>query len=396
MLSLLSCLMLVVATLLTVAAFVMFAEVMAATLSARSAFFLHDLKRPPVVVLVPAHNESRGILPTLADVKSQLRATDRLFVVADNCTDDTAELAQAAGAKVVVRRDPEKLGKGYAIDFGLRALQQDDPQIVIMIDADCRLGKGALDQLALTCGATGRPVQALYLMSAPQEATPGHLIAEFAWRVKNDVRPYGLWALGLPCQLMGTGMSFPRKAIESANLASGHLAEDLDLGFQLARAGHLPLLCPQAVVRSEFPASAQAAAVQRRRWEHGHLAVIATRVFPMVWIAVRHGSRQMLALALDAAVPPLVLLGLLILATLVASAVVSLSGGGVAPLIACSAALLFFSGGLAAAWMKSGRDLLTLRVLIALIPYIASKFAIYATAFASNKKWERTGREKPR
>ena len=141
---------------------------------------------------------------------------------------------------------------------------------------------------------------------------------------------------------------------------------------------------------------AQVANVQRRRWEHGHLAVIATRVFPILWKAVRRGDWQLLAMALDGAVPPLVLLGLLIVLTLGAGVLVLLSGGGVAPFAASAVAFVLFSGGLAAAWMKFGRDLLTLRVLIGLIPYVAGKFAIYATAFASNKKWERTGRGKPR
>jgi cellulose synthase/poly-beta-1,6-N-acetylglucosamine synthase-like glycosyltransferase len=195
---------------------------------------------------------------------------------------------------------------------------------------------------------------------------------------------------------MGTGMSFPREVFEGVNLASGDLAEDLVLGLQLATAGHLPLLCPQAVVRSEFPVTAEVVAIQRKRWEHGHLTIIATRLFSVARTAVRRRSWRLLALTLDAAVPPLVLLGLLIVATLATSGLVLLSGGGVAPLIASVTALIFLSGALAAAWMKSGRDLLTLKVLTALIPYVAGKFAIYASAFASNKKWERTGRDKPR
>src|ERR1700730_7389902 len=54
-----------------------------------------------IAVIVPAHNESVGILPTLADIKAQLRASDRLLVVADNCTDDTASVAALVGAEVL-------------------------------------------------------------------------------------------------------------------------------------------------------------------------------------------------------------------------------------------------------------------------------------------------------
>src|SRR5437879_5400266 len=64
-----------------------------------------------VAVLVPAHDESAGLLPTIADIKAQLHASDRLLVVADNCTDDTAAVAMAAGAEVIIRNDPDRMGK---------------------------------------------------------------------------------------------------------------------------------------------------------------------------------------------------------------------------------------------------------------------------------------------
>src|SRR5262245_5653981 len=154
--------------------------------------------RPSVAVLVPAHNESRGILTTIEGIKAQLLPGDRLVVVADNCSDDTAAVAATAGAQVVERHDPVRLGKGYALDFGLRLLSADPPQVVIMIDADCRLGPGAIDYLAVACETSGRPVQALDLMVAPQSSSMNYKVAEFAWRVKNWVRPLGLSALGLP------------------------------------------------------------------------------------------------------------------------------------------------------------------------------------------------------
>src|SRR5665213_1837402 len=151
--------------------------------------------RQRVAVLVPAHNESVGILSTLDDIQAQLLSGDRLLVIADNCDDDTAAVAKAAGAEIVERNEPAKRGKGYALDFGLKHLSLDPPAIVIVIDADCRVEKGTLDQLAITCATTQRPVQALDLMTAPDESSVNFRIAEFAWRVKNWVRPLGLSAL---------------------------------------------------------------------------------------------------------------------------------------------------------------------------------------------------------
>ena len=391
LMGLLSLVLLVLAVPLATAAVVLFVEIVVATFSKPKIYDLSD-ERPSVVVLVPAHDESRGILPTLEDAKSQLRPGDRLLVVADNCTDDTAAVAKMAGAQVIARRNDNERGKGYALDFGIRSLRDNDPEIVVIVDADCRLEPGAIDRLARTCGATGRPVQALYLMSAPDQTALNHAIAEFAWRIKNDLRPRGLAALGLPCQLLGSGMAFPRQVFSVVDVATGHLTEDLDLGLQLARAGYAPLFCPGAVVRSAFPSRETDIATQRQRWGHGHLSVLLGRVLPSVWAAVRHRNWRLLALGLDAGVPPLVLLAVLSTAVCLASLLGWLAGAGNAALIISLIGLGLLGVALGLAWMACGRDLLTGPALSSLLPYLKMKAGVYARAFAANKKWTRTGR----
>ena len=161
-----------------------------------------------IAVLIPAHNESSGIIATLHSIQVQLRPQDRLLVVADNCSDDTAEVAERNGAEVINRHDSKNRGKGYALDFGLRYLSQNPPDVVVIVDADCVLGANTLNPLAAIALLRRRPVQTLYLMYAKGLDLKSK-IAEFAWCVKNLVRPLGYANLGLPCQLMGTGMAFP-------------------------------------------------------------------------------------------------------------------------------------------------------------------------------------------
>jgi cellulose synthase/poly-beta-1,6-N-acetylglucosamine synthase-like glycosyltransferase len=233
-------------------------------------------------------------------------------------------------------------------------------------------------------------------MRAPDGSAIGSRVAEFAWRVKNALRPRGLAVLGLPCQLMGTGMAFPRDVIRSADLANGHLAEDLHLGLQLAAVGYAPFFCPSAVVRSQFPMSAEGAAAQRQRWEQGHLHVLFTEALPNIWHATRKGNWRLLALSLDAAVPPLTLMGLLVTALLLLGGLMGLLGGASALVIISLAASVLFAGGLWLAWVRCGRDLLPAGTLISIGPYIVGKFAIYARMLASNRtmKWVRTERNK--
>ncbi|MEP7099402.1 MAG: glycosyltransferase family 2 protein, partial [Burkholderiales bacterium] len=154
-------------------------------------------RRPQLAVLVPAHDEASGIGAALQTMRAQLAPGDRLLVVADNCSDATAQIAAAAGAEVVERFNRELRGKGYALDFGVRHLQLAPPEVVVIVDADCELGPGALNTLARECARTSRPVQALYLMHAPTGAGLKTRIAAFAWAVKNQARPLGYRRLGL-------------------------------------------------------------------------------------------------------------------------------------------------------------------------------------------------------
>src|SRR5690606_5044606 len=96
-------------------------------------------RRPRLCVLVPAHNEEPVIRATLEGIKAQLSGDDRLLVIADNCEDNTASLARAAGATVLERTSEHERGKGFAISHGLKWLDADPPEVLIIVDADCTL-----------------------------------------------------------------------------------------------------------------------------------------------------------------------------------------------------------------------------------------------------------------
>lgn len=335
-------------------------------------------ERRRLAILIPAHNESSMIAETLRSLRPQLAPLDRLIVVADNCTDDTAAVAAAHGAEALVRRDFSRRGKGFALDFGVRHLEQDAPEIVIIVDADCRVGLGAIDRLALTCHASGRPVQALYLMQAPANAGTKMRIAEFSWIVKNQVRPGGLHRLGLPCHLMGSGMAFPWRCLAAAELATGHIVEDLKLGIDLARAGAPPLFCPDALVTSEFPQSTDGVAAQRTRWEHGHLSVILSDAPRLVWQSLVRLNAGLAALALDVSVPPIALLTLLVLAVSTVACVYSVITRNPVPvsIAGVSAALLAVS--IFVAWLRHGRRLIGFGDLLFGLSYALRKIPLYA------------------
>jgi cellulose synthase/poly-beta-1,6-N-acetylglucosamine synthase-like glycosyltransferase len=372
---------------------VLFMQVLLACLPARSRP-ASSTARPRVAVLVPAHNESSVISATLASIRPQLRAGDRLLVVADNCSDDTAELARAAGAEVLERSNQQQRGKGYALDFGVQYLAGDAPEVMIIIDADCHVSDGSIGRLAGCCVDSGRPAQALNLMHAPAGAGLKVRIAEFAWRVKNLVRPRGFARLGLPCQLMGTGMAFVWRDMSLTDLASGHIVEDLKMGFDFCRSGKPPIFCPEAQVDSFFPRSDEGLSTQRTRWEHGHLGVILSDAPRLLAASLRRGNWSLLAMSIDLLVPPLALLTLLAVASLLMTGVLLLLSGLVLPALIASVGVALLGGTILLAWAVFGRQIISFATLLYAPFYALKKIPLYLSfLFKRQVDWVRSKRD---
>jgi len=346
-------------------------------------------------VLIPAHNEGAGILPTIRDVQAQLGPNDSILVVADNCTDDTAAIARAAGVEVTVRTDSARRGKGYALEFGVRHLAPDAPDVVVIMDADCRLGDNALRYLSDSVMANGRPAQSLYLMLAPENAPPGKGVNLFAWRVRNWIRPLGLKLFGLPTQLFGTGMAFPFSLLANRDLGNSRLAEDCALGIALASAGYPPLFVSEARVHSHFPVSQAGSASQRERWEKGHLENIFDLVPGAFVESLRGGKPALAAIALDMAVPPLSLLVLVTALCVILGGAALVLGASPAALVISLLSVVLVALGTVLAWRAVGRDVLPLRELLRLPLHVIRKFGFYQ-GIASGKassSWIRTDRK---
>ena len=351
--------------------------------------------RPSFAVLVPAHDESAVIRATLEDLLPHLSERDRIVVIADNCTDDTAAIARECGAEVIERSDPDHRGKGYALSFGVAHLALDPPDVVVVVDADCHVQSGTLGELATLAIASDRPVQAEYLFRPPREPSAGSVISALAVLVRNRVRPRGLSRVGLPCHLGGTGMAFPWAVIRRAPPTESYLVEDLLMGIELSILGHPPLLSWEVQVVSVLPEKQDAAIGQRRRWEHGQLTTLLQQAPRLFGLGLRMRRPYLVAMALDLAVPPLALLVLSTGAVFCAAFLVGWLGGPWAAFRIATSAMGCITAGVLGAWAVYGRATIPLRYLLAVPLYVAWKIPIYLTYLVRKrqKTWERTARD---
>ncbi|MBF2018728.1 MAG: glycosyltransferase [Hydrococcus sp. C42_A2020_068] len=344
-------------------------------------------------VLVPAHNEAASIEKTLETLLPQVAAPESIVVIADNCTDDTAAIARQYGVTVIERQDSQRWGKGYALDYGLQHLEANPPEVVILVDADCSVAQGTIDRIARLAKFSDRPIQATYLMEQPANPGSKEIISTLAVTVKNLVRPYGLLKLGFPCLLTGSGMAFPWQVIRLVSLANSKATDDIQLGIDLALAGHPPLYCPQGQVMGRLMGQASAKR-QRSRWEHVHLETLLTQTPRLIRAAIAQRRYELLALTLELCIPPLSLLVVLWLAATGSALLTTFLGASWLPLLILGAAGLIIAASILGAWAKFSRAEIPATALLAMPFYLLWKIPLYfAFLIRPQTMWRKTERD---
>lgn len=361
-------------------ALVLAIELLAAQLPARP---IPTGGSPSIAIIIPAHDEAASISHAVDAARSAAPAHTRLLVVADNCSDDSAARARAAGAETIERHDPVQRGKGYALGFARRHLADDPPDVVIVLDADCAIADDGIAHLAAAAQALGRPVQSAYLMRPRPERGALVGLSGFAFLLRNLVRQRGLARLAAPALLTGSGMAFPWRAFAAAPLDSGDLVEDLAIGIALARVGLAPAFLGDVMTLSD-PARRSATLTQRARWEQGFLRT-ARRAAPPLICA---GRWPLFWLGLHLTVPPLALLMLFDLGALLLLGATSVPFAILAALLGLLGLLLLLS------WARFGRRQLPASQLLLIPFYMIWKLPLYAAALLRpEKRWVRTDRD---
>ena len=277
-----------------------------------------------VVVIVPAHNEEDQIQTVVRSVlENDYPPKQRgVLVIADNCTDRTAERARKAGAVVLERCDPENPGKGQALDWCLRSEKERLERFdgIAIVDADSLVDPAFLGEVACALSeASVQVVQGFHGVLNPKENWRTALtFAGFAG--VNHVRPAGLDRLGGSAGLKGNGMAFRSRLLLERGWPAHSVVEDMELANQLLGEGIQVRYNGDAVVLSEMPALARQATSQRRRWEGGRYQLFCAQAPILLKLGLKRLSLAPFGAMLDLLVPPLSLLGLLLAAYAVLAA----------------------------------------------------------------------------
>lgn len=351
------------------------------TLRAASASRKNAAQTPTATfaILVPAHDEELLIGKALNSLTKLAYPRDRyaVHVIADNCTDRTAEIAGAAGENVHVhqRFDEEKRGKGFALAWAFDLLIHGETQYdaYIVLDADAVVEPGFLAALARGLARGGLALQSHNAVLNAAES-PTSALRWLALSLMNYIRPLGRNILGGSSTLTGNGMCLTHEILTRYPWQAFGLSEDYQYYLSLVASGEKVLFVPDATVRSVMPTTARQLKTQDIRWESLSPGAsswqrrIALRLF-------RDGLRRHSWVRLDA------------LAELLTPPLSALAGGCALLLVAAIALLAPLQMIVAA--------LLT----VALLAYVASAFAllrpplsvyralIYAPAYIIRKLW---------
>ena len=254
------------------------------------------LKKPPkrearafhrFAVLVPARNESAVIADLLHSIRLQDYPAELVdtFVVADNCSDDTAEVARRNGAIVLERFNEALVGKGYALDYGYQAICENYAdrgyEAFLVLDADNVLDAGYLR--AMNASLDNGELVATSYRNSKNYATNWITAGYATWflresRFLNQAR----LALGTSCAVSGTGFFVAAEVLERSGGWDWHLlTEDIEFSAASIASGLRISYCPDAVLYDEQPETFRDSWNQRFRWAKGFYQVLGSYAVPL-------------------------------------------------------------------------------------------------------------------
>jgi cellulose synthase/poly-beta-1,6-N-acetylglucosamine synthase-like glycosyltransferase len=267
----------------------------------------HELALHNLAVVVPAHNEETNIARCVTSLLNCDKPNSQvaIYVIADNCTDETAHYAQAAGAQVLIRQNETKRGKGYALDYAFQILLKQNIDAILIIDADTIVEKNFFRACEQVLASGAEAIQCRYTVSNPDISLRTRLM-HIALLAFNVLRPRGRAYWGLSVGILGNGFGLTRRVLQQVPYQARSVVEDLEYHLALVHAGMRVHWVDSTTVRGDMPTGGQGTDSQRARWEGGRLRMILEQL-PILSRAILTGQFRLIEPLLELLLLPLAL-----------------------------------------------------------------------------------------
>jgi cellulose synthase/poly-beta-1,6-N-acetylglucosamine synthase-like glycosyltransferase len=337
-----------------------------------------------IAILVPAHDEALLIADTVGNLRAQDYPADamQIVVIADNCNDETASIAAAAGARVIERQGNP--GKGQGLFDALGILLQESWDAFLIVDADSHLHPEVLKEINQALAAGSRAIQMRYGVLNPEQSLRTRAM-ELSTASYNALRPLGKSVLNVSAGINGNGFCITRETALRVPYLAHSIVEDIEYHMHLLAAGIKVDFLDHVWVKAQMPVGGRGATVQRVRWERGRILTIREYA-PKLWRSLLSGQRRAIDGLIDVLMPPVSLVFLAVFLAAVAGTGVQ-QGLGVA-------GLLILGGHYLLAALRYG-SLPWFLLLMAYVPwYVAWKTWVVLSSLLTerNLPWMRTDR----
>ena len=231
-------------------------------------------KEHKFMAVIPAHNEESVIKNLVDSLQEQdyPRELYDIYVIADNCNDNTAKIAKDAGAIVLKRFDEEHKTKGVALNWFLQQKIEEnaDYDAMCVFDADNIVDKNFLKNMNKKLCQGEEVVQGYRDIKNPTDSWVSSGYAIFYWMMH---RFYHLarYNLGLSPLLNGTGFMVKFDLLKPEGWQTETLTEDIEYSLINIAQGRKLGWAVDAIVYDEQPTTFKASWSQRSRWSVGHL-----------------------------------------------------------------------------------------------------------------------------
>lgn len=255
-----------------------------------------SLNYPPktkFALVVAAHNEEIVIAHIVDSLFRQNypRELYDVFVIADNCSDKTAEIAEEHGARVFVRENKDERGKGYALEWMFNKIynMEENYDAIAVFDADNLVSSNFLYEMNIQLSKDYKVVQGYIDSKNPFDSwiTCSYSIA--FW-LSNRIFQLPRYNLGLSCSLCGTGFCVDLDVLKKIGWGATCLTEDLEFTMKLALNNIKIGWAHNAVVYDEKPITLIQSWKQRTRWMQGHADCASRFLIPLFKKAFKEAS----------------------------------------------------------------------------------------------------------